>query len=424
MKTKNQDTVVMITIIKYIFIFIMLCIKHQALAKTIYVGNQYEYKTIQSALDSSEDGDTVIVTKGIYKEGNIIINRAISFIGKNNPVIDGEKKYEILSVKSSNVLVRGFTIRNSGFGTMNDPCGIKVYEAENVVIEENTLYETFFGIYIQFGKNCIIRNNIVEASQKFEFQSGNGIHCWKSSNLQIIGNRISGHRDGIYFEFVTDSVIWRNISKDNIRYGLHFMFSNNDAYFTNYFRNNGAGVAVMFSKQVVMMNNTFEENWGDASYGILLKEISDCYLSGNRIIRNTTGIFFDGTNRMTIERNEIAGNGWGLRIQANCMDNTIKNNNFKGNIFDVSTNGTLMLNTFSENYWDKYEGYDMDKDNIGDLPYHPLSLYSVIVEKNPPAMLLYRSFIIGLLDKSETILPSLTPQNFIDKRPLMKPLAL
>jgi nitrous oxidase accessory protein len=28
-----------------------------------------------------------------------------------------------------------------------------------------------------------------------------------------------------------------------------------------------------------------------------------------------------------------------------------------------------------ENYWDKYEGYDLDKNKIGDIPYHPLSLY-------------------------------------------------
>ena len=88
------------------------------------------------------------------------------------------------------------------------------------------------------------------------------------------------------------------------------------------------------------------------------------------------------------------------------------------------TNGSLVLNTFNENYWDKYEGYDIDKNNIGDMPYHPLSLFSVIVEKNPPAMLLYRSFIISLLDKSEKIIPSLTPDFFVDKKPVMHPIKL
>lgn len=106
------------------------------------------------------------------------------------------------------------------------------------------------------------------------------------------------------------------------------------------------------------------------------------------------------------------------------MDLSMINNNFLGNTFDVSTNGSLVQNTFKANYWDKYDGYDLNKDSIGDVPYRPLSLFSVIVENNPPAMLLYRSFMVSLLDKSEKILPSLTPDNFIDNNPLMKSLKL
>jgi nitrous oxidase accessory protein len=102
------------------------------------------------------------------------------------------------------------------------------------------------------------------------------------------------------------------------------------------------------------------------------------------------------------------------------MDNVIGQNNFIGNTFDVSTNGSLTLNVFEGNYWDNYEGYDLDKDKTGDLPYRPLSLYSVLVEKNP-AMLLYRSFMVNLLDRSEKIIPSLTPENFIDKTPKIIP---
>ena len=337
------------------------------------------------------------------------------------PVLDGEKKHEVISVKSSYVTIRGLHIRYSGQSTLNDPGGIKVYDAVNVTIEDNELQDNFFGIYIQYGKNCIIRNNIIKASQKEEYHSGNGIHCWKSDSLQITGNRIEGHRDGIYFEFVTHSVIWRNISQHNLRYGLHFMFSNDDAYITNYFKNNGAGVAVMFTKRVTMINNTFEKSWGDAAYGALFKEISDCYMSGNKFTSNTTGLFLDGSSRIRMERNLFRSNGWGMRLQASCIENTIAENSFVGNTFDVATNGSLTLNTFRENYWDKYEGYDLDKDGIGDVPFRPLSLFSVIVEKNPPAMLLYRSFMIGLLDKSEKLLPSLTPEQFIDNRPRMKP---
>jgi nitrous oxidase accessory protein len=393
-------------------------------ARIIRVGRNDKFKTITAALKAASDGDSIIVSKGVYKEGNIVVSNAVSLIGEGLPVLDGELKYEILSLKHDRITLKGFCVRNSGRSSINDPAAIKIYDASYVTIENNLLLDNFFGIYIQYGKHCFIRGNRLQASQQEEYQSGNGIHCWKSDSLQIVSNEITGHRDGIYFEFVTNSLIWENTSQKNLRYGLHFMFSHHDSYISNHFKNNGAGVAVMFTKHVMMKNNVFEENWGDAAYGLLFKEISDCYLSGNKFIENTTGVFFDGSNRIVMEKNLLQGNGWGLRLQASCIDNKIAYNNFIGNTFDVATNGTLTLNHFNENYWDKYEGYDLDKNGIGDVPYRPLSLFSVIVERNPPAMLLFRSFMVNLLDRSEKLLPSLTPENFIDRRPRTKPLAL
>ncbi len=409
---------------KFIVILLFTSTASILCANKIEVGKNLQYKSIKSALDEIESGDTIYVHEGIYKEGNIVISKEVKLIGINFPVLDGQKKYEILSIKAANTLVSGFKMQHSGFATLDDPCAIKVYDTRNVTIQDNIFDDNFFGIYIQFSKKCTIKNNHITAYGVEEQQIGNGIHCWKSDSLLVIANKISGHRDGIYFEFVTNSVIWRNISTSNIRYGLHFMFSNSDSYISNVFKNNGAGVSVMFTNKVKMFNNTFTENWGDAAYGLFLKEISDSYIFGNRFYKNTEGIHMEGTSRIKVEKNVFESNGWGMKIQASCMDNEIVSNNFVGNTFDISTNGSLVLNTFNGNYWDKYEGYDLDKNKIGDVPYHPLSLFSVVVEKNPPAMLLFRSFMVTLLDKSEKIIPSLTPDNFIDNTPLMHSLKL
>ncbi|MBP6431270.1 MAG: nitrous oxide reductase family maturation protein NosD [Ferruginibacter sp.] len=393
-------------------------------AKTIVVGKQQVNVTIQQALEIAEAGDSVLVEAGIYKEKNIIISKAIYFIGLNYPVLDGENKYEIVSIKSNGVLIDGFKVIHSGISSIEDFAGIKIYNCRDIVIKNNILDDTFFGIYAQQATNCTIEKNTLKAYAKEEQQSGNGIHCWKSDSMKIIANTISGHRDGIYFEFVTNSIIWRNTSYNNMRYGLHFMFSNNDSYITNIFKNNGAGVAVMFSNHVTMIHNYFEENWGDAAYGLLLKEISDSYISNNRFTKNTTGIHMEGTSRISMEKNVFENNGWGLKIQASCMEITLTNSNFVNNTFDVGTNGSLVLNTFNNNYWDKYDGYDLNKDKIGDVPYRPVSMYSMIIEQTPPAMILFRSFMATLLDKTEKIIPTLTPENLKDDNPLMKPLLL
>ena len=406
------------------FILAILIIPYFAKSNVLEVGQSKAFDKIQKALANCNNFDTIKIYEGLYSEGNLIISKSLTIIGINLPILDGAKKHEILSIKANNVTVRGLKIQRSGFSTLNDPGGIKVYDCKNVQIIDNTFSENFFSIYLQYCKNCVVKNNFIRAVGSAEQQIGNGIHCWKSDSIQIVGNNVSGHRDGIYFEFVTNSVIWRNISFNNIRYGLHFMFSNNDAYIGNVFKKNGAGVAVMFTHKVKMLNNTFSENWGDAAYGLMLKEISDSYILGNKFSNNTTGIYMEGTNRILVERNSFDTNGWGMKIQASCMDNVITHNNFVANTFDISTNGSLVLNTFNTNYWDKYEGYDLDKNNFGDVPYHPLSIFSVIVERNPPAMLLFRSFMITLLDKSEKVIPSLTPDNFIDNEPLMHSLKL
>ncbi|WP_406843441.1 nitrous oxide reductase family maturation protein NosD [Flavobacterium soyae] len=408
---------------------ILLCLCFSLFLTCLYsqrieVGKDKTIKTIKKAINLANPGDTVLVYKGVYREGNIVIDKKIILQGIGFPILDGQKKHEVVSIKADSITIAGFKVINSGYASLNDPCGIKIYNKTGVTIKDNILENNFFGIYVQKGIGCIIKNNKIKAYQKEEQRIGNGIHCWKSENLQIIGNQISGHRDGIYFEFVSNSIIWRNISRSNIRYGLHFMFSNDDSYISNVFKNNGAGVAVMFTKNVKMFNNYFEENWGDAAYGLLLKEISDSYIIGNKFIRNTSGIYMEGTSRVTLSKNIFKDNGWGMKIQASCMDNEISFNNFLANTFDISTNGSLVLNHFNNNYWDKYEGYDLNRDGIGDVSFHPLSLFAVLTENNPSAMLLFRSFMITLLDKSEKILPSITPDNFVDQTPEMKSLVL
>jgi nitrous oxidase accessory protein len=405
-------------VLLYILIF---NVPQNSSAKTIWVGSNQIIKTIQEAIQKADARDTVFVSAGIYYEKNILINKSISVFGINYPVLDGKNKTEIVSIKANHVVFSGFKIQHTGSGTLDDPAGIKIYNSKYVTVSNNILDDTFFGIYVQYGVGCIIKNNKLKAYGNQEQEIGNGIHCWKSDSIQIIANHITGHRDGIYFEFVTNSIIWRNISTLNLRYGLHFMFSNNDSYISNQFINNGAGVAVMYTNHVRMFNNRFQENWGDAAYGLLLKEISDSHIEGNTFEKNTIGILMEGTSRIEASKNEFKNNGWAMKIQASCMDINFTKNNFIGNTFDVSTNGSLVLNTFNGNYWDKYEGYDLNKDNSGDVPYRPLSMFSMIIENNPSVILLFRSIMVSLLDKAEKLLPSLTPENLKDEKPVMKP---
>ena len=409
---------------KLVLTTILLSLGLFTFSRTIIVGKDQAVTSIKKAIELAKDGDIIQVMYGIYREGSITITKSITLAGINFPVIDGESNYENLVISGKNITVKGFHLKDSKHSSSNDYSAINIIDATYVTVENNKIINAHFGIHLANTMYCIVRGNELTGHAVSEQSAGNGIHLWKSSHALIEKNHIQGHRDGIYFEFVTDSDIKSNISENNIRYGLHFMFSNDDNYINNIFRNNGTGVAVMYTKNVRMEGNSFEKNWGSAAYGILLKDITDSYMINNRFIENTIGIFMEGGNRIEVKRNLFKGNGWAMKVQANCTDNIFRENNFKGNTFDVATNGTMVMSSFDHNYWDKYEGYDLNKDGIGDIPYHPVSLYSMIIEQNPNAVILLRSFMVSILDKAEKAIPSLTPENLIDRKPTMNPYKL
>ena len=403
---------------------IVLFISFVSEARIIKVGASEPIRSLKQGIAIAKDKDTILLLPGIYKEGSLSLTKSLTILGQDYPVLDGENKYEILLISGKNIIIKGIEFRNAGYSAMNDFAAVKLLDCSKVLVEKNRITNAYFAIHVSNSSFTEIRNNQISGTPGSEQLTGNGIHLWKSNNILVENNTIRGHRDGIYFEFVTFSTIRNNLSEKNNRYGLHFMFSNDDTYTANTFRNNGAGVAVMYSKRVKMENNHFEKNWGSSAYGILLKDITDSHILHNTFYKNTVGIYLEGTSRMDIQRNIFRENGWAVKVQASCEDNDFHHNNFVGNSFDVGTNGTMVLNQFDKNYWDKYEGYDINKDGIGDVPYHPVSMYSMITEQNPHALMLMRSFTVQLLDKAEKAIPGLTPENLVDHKPLMKSLKL
>lgn len=407
---------------KTFFILLLLNIMQGVFvfARSITVTPSQRSEEINKVFERCFAGDTLIFKKGHYSVNNLMILKSVVIRGENFPELDGNNKFQIMSIGADNVRVEGFRFTNSGRSDMNEISAIKIMNARNVVVNNNILENIFFGVYCQGASHCFISNNKIKSIAMSELESGNGIHCWKSDSMHITGNTISGQRDGIYFEFVTHSTIEKNISEGNLRYGLHFMFSHSNMYSGNTFTGNGAGVAVMFSHRVTMTGNIFSENKGAGSYGILLKEISDSRIEGNRFSKNTVGVYMEGTSRIQVEKNIFENNGWGFRIQSSCSDIVVEKNKFTANTFDIATNGTLVLNKFNNNYWDKYEGYDLNKDGIGDVPYRPVSLYAMVAEDMPYSIMLFRSFMVMLLERTEKAIPGITPIDLKDDAPLMK----
>jgi nitrous oxidase accessory protein len=410
--------------VRNILLLVLLCLYGTVVSgNTLTVCKSCEFTSIKEAIFKAEDFDTILVKKGNYKEYDIIIDKPLTLLGEDLPVIDGELKGEIIRITADNVTVDGLFIINVGVSYTEDYAAIRVERSKNFVIQNVVLENLFFGIYLEKSSYGKVYHNKIIGDAVEEYNSGNGIQLWHSNHIVIENNYVENVRDGIYLEFSDDCLIKNNVSVENLRYGLHFMFSNDDVYRDNTFENNGAGVAVMFSKKIKMLNNTFRKNWGSASYGMLLKEINDAEIIGNTFEENTIGINIEGTNRIVYKNNNFINNGWAIKVRGACYANDFINNNFLYNSFDLAYNSKLNDNKFEHNYWSNYTGYDLDKNGVGDIPFRPVKLFSYVVNRTPEAIILLRSLFIDIIDFSEKVSPVFTPDNLMDNAPKMKMIA-
>lgn len=377
--------------------------------------------SMSAAIQLAQSGDTVRVNAGTYRENDIIVDKPLTIEGRDWPVLDAAGLGQIMEVAAPGVTITGIHFTGVPTSFVKEHAAIRVSGTHDCRIFGNRFTDNFFAVYFAKSDHCSVVNNQMTGRKTDLTSAGNGIHLWYCHNISIENNRVTGHRDGVYLEFVTNSTIASNHSEQNLRYGLHFMYSDSCRYQHNSFVHNGAGVAVMYTHHIEMIDNDFKESWGGASYGLLLKDIRFCRIFDNRFTSNSIGIHAEGSDYIQIERNRFFANGWAIKIMANCLNDTVKNNDFIDNSFQIATNSRQSNSTFFENYWSSYRGYDLDRDGFGEEPFRPVSLYGLLVESEPATLVLIRSLLIDVLNLAERVVPTLTPEALVDNRPRMRP---
>lgn len=377
------------------------------------------YKNISSAIDASSSGDILFVKKGRYSQETINVNKSLSLIAESGVELVHEGAGDTILVTAPNVTIKGFKILGSGKSSFQDFSSIKVSNTHHCTLVENEIVDAQYGIMVANSDDCVIHANNMKTKSVPLDLIGDGIHIWKSMNTKISNNSVHGHRDGIYLEFSKDGTILENNIKGNQRYGLHFMFSDGNEFRDNTFSENDAGVAVMYSKKIRMIQNTFSNNTGAASFGLLLKDISDSEIMENNFIGNTVAAYMEGSNRNHVALNIFDKNGWAIRILSSCDSNVFEGNAFLNNSLEVATNSEQSQNVFIRNYWSHHKNVDLNNDGIADLPYQPTSFSSYILERYNISILLIKSPVLSLLDWAEKMFPALSPISLRDPEPLM-----
>jgi len=412
------------TIIKIVSIYFFFIVTIFGQNTITVCSSNCDFQDIQKAIDSAPPFSTILVKEDLSLQSTIIIKKPLTLKGEailnRKPILNGNFHKNVILVKDTeNVSITNLNIQNSGSSDIEEFAGIQFNKVKNCHASDNVLYNNTYGIYLANTQDCVVENNVFYSFYENEVKSGNGIHLWYSYKNTLKNNVIFGHRDGLYFENSEDLIVEHNRIYNNLRYGIHFMFCSGSQIQYNIV-DNPTGIALMYSKQLNLSNNVFKNSWGNSFKALLLKDINSSIVSNNLFYNNSTGIFTDNSNNNKIFNNKFLNNGIALEILGNSYYNEFYHNIFENNIFDVATNSRDNLNKYYENYWDKYRGYDLDKDGYGDVPYRPVSLFSYWVSRYPTLSILIRSPMVDFLELLEKVYPVITPSQLMDEKPIIK----
>jgi len=381
---------------------------------------------LQDAIDNAKDGSILTLNPGIY-EGNIVIKKPLSIIGaEDGVVIRGSGTGSVVKIKSSYVTLKNLRITHSGERHDTLDAAISVEKVKHCEMNNLRIDDALFGIDTQMMHNSKIINNYITSKDSVIGLRGDGIRLWYSNDNIIENNHLYKSRDMVVWYSHNNHIISNRA--EHCRYSLHFMHSGKNYVENNRYEFNSVGMFLMYSIDTIVSNNIIKSALGPTGMGIGLKDVSNVTLENNTVIYNAQGLYIDRSpfepdSKNYISNNKIFYNSEAIHFHSLSENNQITNNSFKGNIEDVindSVDVKTHNNYFSENYYDRYEGFDRNRDNIGDAPHREYQYADKLWLYNSSVKFFYGSPVISFLNFLAKLAPFSEPLFlFEDKKPLL-----
>jgi nitrous oxidase accessory protein len=382
-----------------------------------------EISPLQGLIDAALPGSTIDVPPGTY-DGDLIIDKPLRLLGRGRPLLRGSGRGSVVRVRADDVTLDGFDIDGRGGGDLSrDSSGVHV-AANRAAIRNCRIENALFGVYFREAHGSSIeRCRIQGIPGKDPGEKGSGIHSFNTNGFRFVDNEVIDARDAIYLQNSSNGVVRGNRARD-MRYGLHYMFSDDNVFEHNVFENGAAGSAIMYSERIVFRRNQFLRNRGFASVGLLLQQCDDVLAESNLIADNARGIFLEGTYRNTFRGNIIAKSDVAIVLFDSAKGTRFEGNSFVGNMTPLTLVGKRVDAVVSGNYWSGHAQPDLDGDGRSDRPYRLTSVFDHMRGNLTAADLYVDGFAGTALALAETTFPVLEPIRVVDESPLARPPAL
>ena len=382
--------------------------------------------SLQEAINNAPAYSSIKLSDGVYA-GDIIINKPITIIGiKDKTTIKGSGEGSVITIKSSDVTLKNITITNSGSRMDRLDAGISIQRAKNIDIDGCKIVDALYGIDMVMVENSTIQNNYI-TSKKFDISlRGDALKIYYSHNNTFQNNTIESVRD-VTLNYSHHNRFIKNSFLKN-RYATHISLSNDNTFIKNIYKYNSVSLMTMGAKDTNITQNTIESSKGAAGIGIVISGVANFHLTHNKIRFNAKAIYIDGKEKAKgmkryISYNDISYNKEAIHFHVTIKDNTITHNKIYGNIDDVikdTAGGFSKTNVVEYNYWDRYSGFDKDKDGIGDTPHQIYQYSSKLWHYNHKVKFFYASPVMSLLDFLAQLAPFIEPTLLLeDSSPLI-----
>ncbi|WP_234685865.1 nitrous oxide reductase family maturation protein NosD [Bradyrhizobium monzae] len=409
---------------------------------------------LQALLDRARAGDVVDLAPGEY-HGVIRIDRSLVLTGGPDAVLDGGGAGNVVTVSAPDVTVRGVTVRGSGRDLQAMDSGIFLQKtAERATIENNRLVGNLFGVYVHGAQGSRVIHNVIEGLRGGRLsEAGNGVSLWNAPDVTIADNTFRYGRDGIFsISSRKDRFVGNRF--DQVRFAVHYMYTNDSEVSGNVSIGNHVGYAIMYSNRLVIRDNISDR---DRDYGILFNYANYAEIDGNRVTGGLLGtvadkteespddepgmlpeakrkqavrsgpekcVFIYNTNHNRFRDNWFERCAIGVHFTAGSEGNEITGNAFVNNANQVKYVGTRHLDWSSGgrgNYWSDNPAFDLNGDGIADTAYRPNDLIDRVLWTAPAAKLLINSPAVQVIRWAQAQFPALLPGGVVDSRPLMSP---
>lgn len=418
-KRKYTDPRKTILVLGVIAVVTGLFSPQEIFAQTLTVGGS-PYSTIQSAVNHSVDGDSILVKPGTYRE-SLVIQKSIQLVGEEFPVIDGDGKGTVVTINAPDVVLRGFVIKNSGDLLASENSGLLAAGARPL-IENNRFENVLFGVYLSRASGGILRGNFLSGKVLETSRRGDLIRVWYSDDVVIENNRTERGRDVVLW--FSKNITLRGNEFRRGRYGVHFMYCLNADVENNRFVGNSVGAYLMYSQGLKLRGNTISGNRGPSGFGIGFKDMKDALIDGNIVASNRVGLYLDGCETLLCQGNTVAHNDIGFNLMPTALRNRFNGNNVIDNAEQTLIDGSSIqtVNEWNGNYWSDYRGFDAGGDGIGDVPYRTMRLFERLTDRFHDLKIFFGSPSVQAIDFAATTFPVFAPKpKFEDTRPLMHP---